>query len=267
MYDYKNDMRMKEDKIMKIIAGVAVLLLVVYVIAITCFKETVDYYSALRSNTVMEYVSFRDKYPDSEYNQKINKKKSLLEESYFMRKQKRNTVKSYNEFLYAFPNDKYTARATFLRDSLLQRESDIEKYGKNRLENGSTPYSPYFGVNRECTSKYNSDVQVKAPLAFDMIAVIKEKNEKGKVVCHAYVCADSTYTFKVANGTYQMFFYIGKGWHPERLIEDTIQGGFVSYETFSKDQPVSLYNEVITYQLSMKERNRSMAESSKEEVF
>jgi hypothetical protein len=267
MYDYKNDMRMKEDKIMKIIAGVAVLLLVVYVIAITCFKETVDYYSALRRHTVMEYVSFRDHYPESKYNRKINQKKSLLEESYFQRKHKRNTVKAYNEFLHAFPNDKYTARATFLRDSLLQRESDIEKYGKNRLENGSTPYSPYFGVNRECTSKYNSDVQVKAPLAFDMIAVIKEKNEKGKVVCHAYVCADSTYTFKVANGTYQMFFYIGKGWHPERLIEDTIQGGFVSYETFSKDQPVSLYNEVITYQLSMKERNRSMAESSKEEVF
>ncbi|MBE6328892.1 MAG: hypothetical protein E7072_02080 [Bacteroidales bacterium] len=258
---------MKEDKIMKIVAGVAVLLLLVYVIAITCFKETVDYYSALRRNTVMEYVSFRDHYPDSKYNSKINQKKSLLEESYFQRKHKRNTVKAYNEFLHAFPNDKLTERATFLRDSLLQRESDIEKYGKNQLPHGSTPYSSYFGANRECTSKFNSDVQVTAPLAFDMIAVIKEKNEKGKVVSHAYVCADSTYTFKLANGTYQMFFYIGKGWHPERLMEDTILGGFVSYETYSKDNPVTLYNEVITYQLSMKERNRSMSESTRAEMF
>lgn len=258
---------MKEDKIIKIVAGVAVLLLLVYVVAITCFNETVDYYSALRCNTVMEYVSFRDHYPDSKYNSKINQKKSLLEESYFQRKHKRNTVKAYNEFLHAFPNDKLTERATFLRDSLLQRESDIEKYGKNQLPHGSTPYSSYFGANRECTSKFNSDVQVTAPLAFDMIAVIKEKNEKGKVVSHAYVCADSTYTFKLANGTYQMFFYIGKGWHPERLMEDTILGGFVSYETYSKDNPVTLYNEVITYQLSMKERNRSMSESTRAEMF
>ena len=258
---------MKEDKIMKIIAAIAIVALLGYVVAITCFKETVDYYAALRSNTVMEYVSFRDKYPESEYNPTINRKKSRLEEYYFNRKHKRNTVKAYNEFLHAFPNDKYTARAIFLRDSLMQRESDIEKYGKNKLEHGATPYASYFGENRECTSKYNSDVQVTAPLAFDMVAVMKEKNEKGKVVCHAYICADSTYTFKVANGTYQMFFYIGKGWHPERLMEDTIRGGFVSYETYSKDTPVTLYNEVITYQLSMKERNRSMAESSKEEVF
>ena len=169
---------MNEDKIMKIVAGVAVLLLLGYVIAITCFKETVDYYSALRRHTVMEYVSFRDHYPESKYNRKINQKKSLLEESYFQRKHKRNTVKAYNEFLHAFPNDKLTERATFLRDSLLQRESDIEKYGKNQLPQGSTPYSSYFGANRECTSKFNSDVQVTAPLAFDMIAVIKEKNEK-----------------------------------------------------------------------------------------
>ena len=69
---------MNEDKIMKIVAGVAVLLLLGYVIAITCFKETVDYYSALRRNTVMEYVSFRDHYPESKYNRKINQKKSLL---------------------------------------------------------------------------------------------------------------------------------------------------------------------------------------------
>ena len=68
---------MKEDKIIKIVAGVAVLLLLVYVIAITCFKETVDYYSALRRNTVMEYVSFRDHYPDCKYNSKINQKNSL----------------------------------------------------------------------------------------------------------------------------------------------------------------------------------------------
>jgi hypothetical protein len=64
-----------------------------------------------------------------------------------------------------------------------------------------------------------------------------------------------------------MFFYIGKGWHPERLMEDTIRGGFVSYETYSKDNPVTLYNEVITYQLSMKERNRSMSESTRAEMF
>ena len=50
-------------------------------------------------------------------------------------------------------------------------------------------------------------------------------------------------------------------------MEDTIRGGFVSYETYSKDNPVTLYNEVITYQLSMKERNRSMSESTRAEMF
>jgi hypothetical protein len=50
-------------------------------------------------------------------------------------------------------------------------------------------------------------------------------------------------------------------------MENGVEGGFVKNETFSKDDPVFLSNEVITYQLSMRQKNRKFKTSSRREVF
>jgi hypothetical protein len=73
------------------------------------------------------------------------------------------------------------------------------------------------------------------------------------VFCHAYIRANDSYTFEMPNGTYQPFFYYGKGWDPEKIMketpEGTIKGGFVSDESFGKDDPQTLEDNILTYQL------------------
>ena len=241
-------------------------LLVAFLLLNYVFTETMDYYSAVYDNTVQSYVAFRDKYPESSHLKSLNEKKSLLEESYFQRKRQKDDLRAYNEFLHAFPADRYTEDATRLRDSILQIESDFEKYGENSLAMGEEPYKAFWGTSRKSKSKFNSDIVIQAPVAFDMVAVVREKNEEGGVVSHAYIKADSTYTIQVENGTYQLFFYIGKGWNPNKKMEDKV-GGFVRNETFSKDEPVNLSNEVINYKLSMKLKKKSYLKSTRHEVF
>jgi hypothetical protein len=55
------------------------------------------------------------------------------------------------------------------------------------------------------------------------------------------------------NGTYQPFFYYGKGWNPEKEMKradnTTILGGFVANESFGKDSPQNLNNQTLEYQL------------------
>lgn len=248
---------MKEKKVIIIVAGVAVAAFVAVLLFAFLCPETVDYYSAVNKNTVRDYVKFRDKYPESKYMDDLNEHKSLLEERYFSDRKKKNTLEAYDEFLYAFPHDKYTAEATRLRDSIIYWQSEIEKYGKNSLENGSVPYESHFGKPKPHKKDSNSDIIVKAPLSFDMVAIVRQNDENGEVVAHAYVKADSTYTFTVDNGRYQTFFYIGRGWHPEKKVSNDLIGGFLLSETYSKDDPTTVNDEVISYKISMRQKKYS----------
>lgn len=248
---------------MKILAAVAVALFLGGVLFYFCCPETVDYISAKNKNTVSGYVKFREKYPESSYWPSLDHRKSLLEESYFSQRKEKNTLEAYDEFLFAFPNDKFTAEANRLRDSILAWQRDWEKYGNNSLENGSLPYEANFGKPLKYRKDSNSDIVVVAPFSFDVVTVLRKNDENGEVVSHAYIQADSTYTFRVDNGKYQAFFYIGRGWHPEKKMSDDQVGGFLKFETFTKDDPVSVMDEVFTYKLSMKQKNAS----SKREMF
>lgn len=254
---------MDNNKLMKILAGVAVALLLGGVLFYFCCPETVDYLSAKNKNTVGGYVNFREKYPESSYWPALDEKKAVLEESYFSYRKNKNTMEAYEEFLFAFPHDKYTAEAIRLRDSIIAWQSDWEKYGKNSLENGARPYEAYFGKPMKYRKDSNSDIVVKAPISFDVVTVLRKNDEQGDVVAHAYIKADSVYTFTVDNGKYQAFFYIGRGWHPEKQMSDSLVGGFLQFETFSKDDPVSVMDEVFTYKLSMKQKKSS----SRWEIF
>lgn len=144
-----------------------------------------------------------------------------------------------------------------------------QKYINNSLSNGSIPYNSCFGGNSSCTEWGCSEIKVTTPRDSDVVVTLKRD---GKVVRHAYINANSTFTFQIPNGTYQPFFYYGNGWNPEKKVESStcqnLKGGFIEGEVFGKDIPQSLNNNVLTYELILQQSgNFSSKPSSSMEAF
>jgi hypothetical protein len=135
-----------------------------------------------------------------------------------------------------------------------QEKAIYDKYINNSLSTGSTPYSYCFGRNSSCSEWGCSQIKVTTPYNSDVLVTIK-KGEK--VVRHAYIKGGSSYTFELPNGTYQPFFYYGKGWNPEKIMKETdcgtLKGGFISKEDFGKDNPQTLSNNILEYELILQE--------------
>ena len=101
------------------------------------------------------------------------------------------------------------------------------------------------------------------------MVTIKKNNE---VFRHAYINAGSQYTFEFPNGTYQAFFYYGRGWNPNKVMKETdcgtLKGGFIADEHFGKDSPQSLSNNILEYELILQQNgNFSTRPSNSEEAF
>ena len=156
----------------------------------------------------------------------------------------------------------------FLSFQAVSQNSDSQ-YRNNSLSNGAMPYSYCYGTNRSCTGNSCSQIQVTTPNNSDVVVTIKKA---GEVVRHAYIRAGSTYTFNLPNGTYQPFFYYGKGWNPNKFMKQAgcgaIKGGFVTGESFGKDDPVTLYNQILTYELIIQQNgNFTTRPSNKNDAF
>lgn len=136
-----------------------------------------------------------------------------------------------------------------------QEKAIYDKYINNSLSTGSTPYSYCYGRNSSCSDWGCSQIKVRTPYNSDVLVTIKRG---GTVVRHAYIKAGSLYTFEVPNGTYQPFFYYGKGWNPEKVMKQTscgtLKGGFIEDESFGKDSPQNLSNNILEYELILQER-------------
>ncbi len=148
-----------------------------------------------------------------------------------------------------------------------REEKEIyDKYINNSLSTGSTPYSQYYGRNTKCNDYGCSQIKVITPVNSDVLVTIK-KNEN--VVRHAFIQAGDSFTFSFRNGTYQAFFYYGKGWNPEKEMKGgEIKGGFITNEDFGKDNPQSLNNSILTYELILQENgNFSTRPSNPEEAL
>lgn len=160
--------------------------------------------------------------------------------------------------------------ARLAKEEKEQKERElVEAYKDNSLFNGATPYSGCFGANRSCSDYGCSQIQVFTPSNSDVLVTIKSN---GNVVRHAYIVAGSSYTFEMPNGTYQPFFYYGKGWYPDKVISTNsdcqIRGGFVSNEVFGKDDPQTLNNDILTYELILQQNgNFSTRPSNAQEAF
>lgn len=131
-----------------------------------------------------------------------------------------------------------------------QEKALYAKFINNSLKTGATPYSYCYGRNSTCSDWGCSQIQVRTPNNSDVLVTIK-KGEK--VVKHAFIKSGSSYTFELPNGTYQPFFYYGKGWNPEKIMKKsncgTLKGGFVANEVFGKDFPQTLSNNILQYEL------------------
>lgn len=147
-----------------------------------------------------------------------------------------------------------------------RKEQEIyDLYISNTLRTGSTPYSKYYGGNSSCSDYGCSEIKVSTSNS-DVLVTIK-KNDK--VVNHAFIQAGDMYTFSFPNGTYQAFFYYGKGWNPEKEMKGgEIKGGFVADENFGKDDPQSLSNNQLVYELILQPNgNFSTRPSNPEEAL
>lgn len=77
------------------------------------------------------------------------------------------------------------------------------------------------------------------------------------MVRHAFIKRGSSYTFELPNGTYQPFFYYGRGLNPEKVMKETecviLRGGFITNEDFGKDRPQTLTNNILEYELVLQQ--------------
>jgi hypothetical protein len=187
-------------------------------------------------------------------------------------KEKREAEEAERAFQLAqerIVREKQEEKERIAREARLEKERQekaiYDKYISNSLRTGATPYSRYYGENSSCDDYGCSQIKVRTSNS-DVIVTIKKN---GRVVRHAYINSGNSHTFSFLNGTYQTFFYYGKGWNPEKEMKGgKIKGGFIANEDFGKDDPQTLSNNILEYQLILQENgNFSTRPSNPEEAL
>lgn len=145
-----------------------------------------------------------------------------------------------------------------------------EQWKYNSLSTGAMPYASCYGSSNYCSDWSCSKIKVLTGGSGDVLVSIKNSN--GKVVRHAYIKGGNSFTFNVPDGSYQVFFYSGTGWNPNKQMPSSscsyLKGGFVSNEDVTKDNYINLYSQIMTYELILQQQgNFSTKPSSKNEAF
>lgn len=125
-----------------------------------------------------------------------------------------------------------------------------EQWQYNSLNQGSMPWAYCYGSRNGCGGYDCSQISVLSGSS-DVLVTIKD--EEGEVCRHAYIKSGTKFKFSIPNGRYQVFFYSGTGWNPNKFMKNTscgaLKGGFVSNESFTKDSYVDIYNQILSYEL------------------
>lgn len=196
----------------------------------------------------------------------------------------RDDIRGYEEFIQKYPSSSYVQDAKERIETAIEEKRQREEqerieaenrrleslYGDNSLSNGAQPYAQWYGKNQyydDYTS--HSEIIVKAPYNSDVIAIVRYNNMNGSVAGHRYIKAGNSSKIYLKNGTYQTFFYYGKGWYPDKPMNGKVRGGFLKGEAFSKDgSPSYLENNILTYELTLQENgNFQTSTSSEGEMF
>lgn len=116
------------------------------------------------------------------------------------------------------------------------------------LSTGATPWEKYYGENIPSPDNNYSKIEVKTNWLLDVVLIVKKDN---KVVAHTYIKKIDSHSLYLPNGTYQVFFYCGNNWNPEKEMKDGLmKGGFMRDEAFKKDDtPQILSNNRLLYEL------------------
>ena len=140
-------------------------------------------------------------------------------------------------------------------------QEEDNPYLGNSLQTGAMPY----GGGSLSGSESTINVSTSSASKCDVVVIVKHN---GRMVRNAYIAAGGSHTFNVPNGTYQVFFYGGKGWNPNKSMAGGYTGGFVANESFSKDSEVSLNYQGLEYELIPQQNgNFSTQQSDENEVF
>ncbi len=162
-----------------------------------------------------------------------------------------------------------TGQTDTLADSALVDESeydelfdnsDYDTYINNQLPTGAKPYKAFY---RTRTGENYLDFKTSGN---DYVIIVRDY-KTSKVVNHVYVRAGERGRLYLPNGTYNIYFYGGKGWNP--LMENgNVVGGFVSGGSISKDGPVRLHDEYGEYTLyPVKNGNLHLESATSDEAF
>lgn len=137
----------------------------------------------------------------------------------------------------------------------INTNQEIEKkWEEIRLKTGELPYVQHLGNN---AYSGNAKIKVNAPLNSDVLVIIKDIN--GKMRKHAYIRANDSYSFYLSQGSYESFFYYGRGWNPDKSMSNGFRGGFMYDELYSKSgyeflQDNSEGSQELTYILKLRGR-------------
>lgn len=174
-----------------------------------------------------------------------------------------NTSSKRNSYYSNDTND--TDTSAVIDDFNYQQGNELsaedKQYIDNSLTTGVSPYSSNGASSDESQIKVSTSANYNS----DVVVIVKSND---RIFADAYIVGGESYTFDVPNGEYQVFFYSGKGWNPNKRMPDNRTGGFVKDESFSKDSPVSLDYEGLEYSLIPQENgNFDTQPSNPQEVF
>lgn len=163
---------------------------------------------------------------------------------------------------FAKPNpENRTYETAYSSSSTTTAQVEDDPYLENRLVTGDIPYENVELLGSESTI----EVSTSANSECDVVVIVKHH---GQIVRNTYIAAGGSCTFHVPNGSYQVFFYGGKGWNPNKEMSDGCVGGFVANESFSKDSEVSLDYQGVEYELIPQQNgNFSTQQSNANEIF
>lgn len=114
-------------------------------------------------------------------------------------------------------------------------EPDFSQYAGNRLDTGDKPYASQVG-KAKTGSRYLE--ATASPGETDYIMIVK-KASNGQWVNHVYIHAGTKGRLNVPAGTYNVYFYSGQGWCPDKPINNLL-GAFVEENELGKDANVNL---------------------------
>lgn len=184
--------------------------------------------------------------------------------------------------------DHRTYESSYNSNSTATDNSSDESYVNNTLSTGSNPYNensnksnvendPYINNSLSTgSSAYSNEssytgsdskisITTSSNSNCDVVVILKSG---GEIIRNAYIRAGGSYSFSLPNGNYQVFFYGGRGWNPNKAMPNGQTGGFVANESYSKDSPVSLDNQELTYELIPQANgNFNTQHSSSSEIF